>query len=259
MGILKIGDRLFSSDQVVSALVQYKLLETLVGQVVLDKVVEEISLSEQEVFHALVGPTDVAIPEDFHGFLAQWCQQKSVTPEYFSAVMLRDLRIEKFKEMGFANQIESEFLRNKLDFDQVEYSLIQMTDLLLAQEIYFQLRDDGASFEKLAQAHSLGSERVAGGWVGPVAMSTLPADVAMLFRSGAPKAIYGPMPVGDRFWIVRLEHLISARLTEATRSSLVNRLYTRWLQSQIQAVTSTPGAIAIQAETAQSAPVASLT
>jgi hypothetical protein len=260
MGILKIGDRLFSSDQVVSALVQYKLLETLVGQVVLDKVVEDIPLTEQEVFYALVGgATDAPIPEDFNGFLVQWCQQKSVTPEYFSAVMLRDLRVEKFKEMFFANQVESEFLRNKLDFDQVEYSLIQMTDLLLSQEIYFQLRDDGANFEKLAYTHSLGSERVAGGWVGPVAMSTLPADVAMLFRSGPPKAIYGPIPIDDRFWIVRLEHLTSARLTEATRSSLMNRLYSRWLQSQIQSVTSTPGAIAMQADASQPAPIASLT
>ncbi|MBI4781001.1 MAG: peptidylprolyl isomerase [Oscillatoriophycideae cyanobacterium NC_groundwater_1537_Pr4_S-0.65um_50_18] len=259
MGILKIGDRSFDSDQVVSALVQYKLLESLVGQVVLDKVVEEIPLTEQEVFYALVGATDAEIPEDFRAFLAQWCQQKSVTPEYFSAVMLRDLRIEKFKEICFGNQVESEFLRNKLDFDQVEYSLIQMTDLLLAQEVYFQLRDDGASFEQLAQQHSLGSERVSGGWVGPVALSSLPVEVAMLFRSGQPQAIYGPIPIGDCFWIVRLEHLTSARLTEATRASLINRLYDRWLQSQVRSVTSTPGAIAIQADASQAPPIASLT
>ncbi|HEY9638922.1 MAG TPA: peptidylprolyl isomerase [Coleofasciculaceae cyanobacterium] len=256
MGILKVGDRLFNGDQIMSALVQYKLLETLVGNVLLDEVIEEVPLTQQDIVYALVGSTNV--PEDFQGFLSQWCQQKSVAPEYFSNVLLRELRIEKFKEMFFGSQIESEFLRNKLEFDQVEYSLIQLTDLLLAQEIYFQIRDDDADFGQLAQQYSLGSERQSGGWIGPVAMSKLPPDVAMLFRSGETGAVYGPLPVGDRFWIVRLEHLSPARLTETTRATLMERLYTRWLNVQVQALISKPGAIAMQADSPQQSPVSSL-
>jgi PPIC-type PPIASE domain len=258
MGILKIGDRSFDGDQIISALVQYKLLETLVGHVILDKVVEEVPLTQQDIVYSLVGSTNVAVPEDFQGFLSQWCQQKGVAPDYFTNVLLRELRVEKFKEVFFASQIESEFLRNKLEFDQVEYSLIQLTDLLLAQELYFQLRDDEADFVHLAQQHALGSERQSGGWVGPVAMSTLPPDVAMLFRSGEQGAVYGPIPVGDRFWIVRLEHLSPARLTETTRATLMNRLYTQWLNGQVQALISTPGAIAVQSDSPQQSPVSSL-
>ncbi|NJR64985.1 MAG: peptidylprolyl isomerase [Leptolyngbyaceae cyanobacterium CRU_2_3] len=258
MGILKVGDRLFNGDQIISALVQYKLLETLVGHVLLDKVLEEVPLTQQEVVQSLLGSPNVEVPEDFQGFLAEWCQQRNVTREYFNNVLLRELRIGKFKENFFAHQIESEFLHNKLNFDQVEYSLIQFTDLLLAQEVYFQLRDDDADFGQLAQQYSLGSERLSGGWVGPVPMSTLPPDVAMLFRSGERGAIYGPVPVGDRFWIVRLEHLATARLTEATRETLMNRLYTQWLNVQVQALISQPGAIAMQADTPQESPVSSL-
>ncbi|NJO43665.1 MAG: hypothetical protein HC865_24585 [Cyanobacteria bacterium RU_5_0] len=229
---LKIGNHLLDNGQLISALVRYKILETLVGQVLLDDVLQQVPLTQQELFYALVGgANDASIPEDFNAFLAQWCQRQGVTPEYLNRVLLRDLRVEKFKQLYFGSQVESEFLRAKSDFDQVEFSLVQLTDLSLAQELYFHLRDDGADFSRLAQQYSLGNERQTGGWIGPVAMSTLPVEVATLFRGGQAGVVYGPVPVADRFWLIRLERLMAARLTEATRASLMNQLYRQWLVS----------------------------
>lgn len=244
---LKIGHRLLDGDQIISALVRYKLLETLVGQVLLDEVLQEVTLSREEVFYTLMGATDAAIPEDFEGFVTQWCKIKGVTIEYFKAVVLRELRLEKFKQANFADRLESEFLRIKSELDEVEYSLIQLNDLSLAQELYFQLRDDGVDFAQLARQYSSGSERQTGGWIGPVQMSTLPIEVAALFRNGQEGAVYGPVPVADGFWLVRLERLIAARLTAATRVSLMNRLYSQWLNAQVKAMIATPGMIAVQA------------
>ncbi len=255
---LKIGDRLLNSDQMISALVRYKLLESLVGQMLLDEVMKEVPLSKQDVFYNLVGATDAPIPDDFDGFLAQWCEHKGVTPDYFNAVVLRELQIQKFKQLQFANQVESEFLRSKADLDQVEYSLIQLGDLALAQEIYFQIRDDGVEFTQLAQRYSLGNERHAGGLVGPVPLSTLPLEVATLFRTEQTEVVYGPIPIADGFWVVRLDRFIAARLTDATRSSLINRIYTQWLHSQTRSVIDTPGTIAVQPEATEQPAIAQL-
>ncbi len=248
---LKIGSRLLDGDQIISALVQYKLLEPLVGHLLLDEVVKEVPLLKQEVFHTLVGESETPIPDDFEGFLTQWCQQKEIALEYFKTVMMREWQLQKFKQLQFDDQVESEFLRIKSDLDRVEYSLIQLDDGALAQEVYFQLRDDGVEFAQLAQAYSLGRERHAGGLVGPVAFSTLPIDVAALFHHQQTGIVYAPVPVGDRFWVVRLERVIAARLTEVTRSAVVDRLYTQWLQTQVQKVMDTPGAIAVQSNTTE--------
>ncbi|KAM3108023.1 peptidylprolyl isomerase [Phormidesmis sp. 146-33] len=245
---LKIGYRLMNGDQIISALVQYKLLETLVGHVLLDEVFKEVPLLKQEVFYTLVGVSDTPIPDDFEQFLTEWCQQKGVTLEYFQTVMMREWQRQKFKQLRFADQVESEFLRIKSDLDQIEYSLIQLDELALAQEVYFQLRDDGVEFAQLAQQHSLGSEKQTGGWVGPVSLSGLSIDLVTLFRNQQTGIVYPPIQVGDRFWVVRLERFISARLTEATRAIVMDRLYTQWLQMQVQKVINTPGAIAVQPE-----------
>lgn len=242
---LKIGHRRLDGDQIISALVRYKLLEPLVGQFLLDDVIQEFPLSKEELFRILAGGVEAPIPDDFEGFINQWCHYKGVTLEYFKAVMLRELQLEKFKQLQFTEQVESEFLRIKSDLDQVEYSLIQVTDLALAQELYFQLRDDQESFAELAQHYSLGREGEAGGWIGPVPLSTLPIEVATLFRSKHIGTVYGPIPVADSFWVVRLERFTAARLTEATRTQLIQRLYSQWLQTQIKTATETPGAIAV--------------
>jgi parvulin-like peptidyl-prolyl isomerase len=246
---LKIGDRQFHSDQLISALVQYKLLEPLIGQVLLDDVLKEVPVSRQELYQRLSGTQDTPPPEDFEGFLQQWCQHQGVTADYFNQVILRQFRLQKFQQLQFAHQIESEFLRLKADLDQVEYSLIQVLDLALAQELYFQLRDDGASFARLANRYSLSHERETGGWIGPVPLSSLPVEVAMLFRGQQPGVLYGPLPVADGFWVVRLEHYISARLTEANRLYLANRLYSEWLSQQTRQLIDTPGAIVVQPTT----------
>jgi parvulin-like peptidyl-prolyl isomerase len=243
---LKIGDRLFNSEQIVSALVQYQILEPLVGQVILDDVLQEVPLSEQELFYALAGSRNTPMPEDLESFLRDWCQQQGVTPDYFRRVVLRKLRLEKFKQLGFATQVESEFLRIKSTLDLVEYSLIQLADLSLARELYFQLRDDGADFTQFAQRYSIGKECQTGGRVGPVPIASLPIEVAKLFQCEPAGTICGPVAIEDRFWVVRLERLAIAQLTEATYSHLLNQLYSQWLQSQVKTLIATPGAIAVQ-------------
>lgn len=253
---LKIGNRLFNSDRLLSCLVQYKLLDTLVGQVVLDEALKDITLTKEEIFSSLVGVMDTEAPEDFENFLSQWCLHRQVSLEYFKAVVLRELHIEKFKQDRFANQLESEFLQMKPELDQVDYSRIQLNNLALAQELYFQLRDDGADFGQLAKQHSISRDRETGGLLGPVTLASLPDEIRDLFRNPELGVIYGPVPVGNEFWIVRLEQYYTARLTATTRTILIDRLFNRWLQNQTRAVMDIPGTIAVQSTPAEPVPAA---
>jgi hypothetical protein len=242
MSALKIGDRQLNSDQIVSALVQYKLLEPLVGQVLLDEVIAQVPITEPELFRAL-GGINTDFPDDFNEFVTQWCRRMEVAPAYFKGVILRELRVEKFKQLQFASQIEAEFLRLKPEFDQVEFWLLQMSDLSLAQELYFHLRDDGGDFAQLARLY--GDGRTVGK-VGPVAISGLPGEVVSLFQGGQEGVVCAPIKVGEHFWIVRLEKLIAASLTDTVRNNLLNGLYDRWLRTQVNRLMSQPGAIQMQ-------------
>lgn len=241
---LKIGDRLLDADRIITALIRYDLLDALIGQLLVDEAIEEFPLSHQEVFANLIGSSDLPMPDDFDRFLLQWCELKNVTPAYLTNVIVRQMQIEKFKQIQFAPKVESEFLHNKSSFDQVEYSLLQTNDFLLAQELYFQLCDDEVSFAELAQQYSIGSERETGGRIGPVPLSTLPEAIASQFRAQSIGVVCEPIAVDDRYWIVRLEQFTAAHLTDRTRDFLINQMYSQWLQSQVKALMNTPNAIA---------------
>jgi parvulin-like peptidyl-prolyl isomerase len=244
---LKIGHRRLNGDQIISALFQYKLFETLVGQVILDEVLKEVPLSQEELFQILVKDKDTSLPENLEEFIGQWCQQQGITLEYLHSVIVRQYRVQKFKQMQFADRVESEFLRIKPELDQVEFSLLRLVDLALAQELYFQLRDDGKDFANLAHQYSEGSERQTSGRIGPVPVASLPPEITALFQNNPQLGmIYGPVPIEDRFWIVKLDQYIAARLNQSTRTDLINRMYSEWLQIQVKQVIGTPGMIAVQ-------------
>ncbi|WP_088888817.1 peptidylprolyl isomerase [Leptolyngbya ohadii] len=256
---LKIGSRRLGSDEIIAALVRYKLMEPLIGQMLLDEAIESITLSEQELLRALAGKMHGGesnevpgeTPENFATFLQQWCEQAGVTAEYFQAVVLRELQVQKFKQINFADQVVSEFLKRKSELDQVEYSLLQLSERSLAEEIFFLLRDEGADFAQLVEQYSMvegdrtGSKQAMQGWIGPVSLSTLPLEIANLFRQGQPGAIYGPIAVADHFWVVRLERLILARLTDAVWLQLINGLFDRWLKAQVRSFLATPDTVEV--------------
>ncbi|WP_088893905.1 hypothetical protein [Leptolyngbya ohadii] len=271
---LKIGNRRLGSDEIIAALVRYKLLEPLIGQILLDDAIQEVTLTEQELLQALAGVSHSSPPDDLGAFVQQWCEQAGVTAEYFQAVVLRELQVQKFKQLYFSDRVVTEFLKVRSELDQVEYSLLQLDDLALAQELYFLLRDDGADFAQLVEQYSSGLEvdrfsnlnysqsdlnhnsdsdlnhnsnysQLKQGWIGPVSLSTLPVEIATLLRQGQPGAIYGPIAIADRFWIVRLENLMLARLTDTTWLQLLNRLFDRWLKAQVQSFLSTPDTVAV--------------
>lgn len=252
---LKIGNQLLTGDQLVSALVRYKLMETLIGQVVLDDVLQKAQqsqLTQREVFQALTGADGSQLPEDFEVFLDQWCQKQGVSPVYVKAVELRELQIKKLKKQLFSDQIEAEFLQRKKLLDQVEFSRIQLTDSALAEELYFQIRDDGADFALLAQQYSLGFERHSGGRIGPVQYSQLPSHIVTLFRSGKAGDLYAPVQVEESFWLLRLDRVILARLNDALRTELVERLFVEWLNNQVRSIVSLPNGVQFQGALPQS-------
>jgi parvulin-like peptidyl-prolyl isomerase len=241
---LRIGDRVLPPNQLITALIQYKLMDALIGQVLLDEAIQAIAISPEEVWQWVTRSTVTPPPEQIEAALAQWCADQGITSTYFEAVVLREWRVEKFKQQYFADHLESEFLHTKAWFDQVVYSLVQVNDAALALELYYQVRDDSVPFAALA-AYSAGSEREAAGYVGPVPLATVPTELRPLLQPGQEGLVQKPRPIGDRYWVVRLEQFIPARLTESTRHTLTNRLFDHWLQAKVAALRSIPDAIAV--------------
>jgi parvulin-like peptidyl-prolyl isomerase len=140
--------------------------------------------------------------------------------------------LEQLQRHWFATAATSLFLQRRANLDQVVFSLLQLDDAELAQELYFRLQAAEADFPQLAH-HSSGPEREQGGRLGPLSLSQLSPLVAGLLRRAQPGTVLPPVELDDgQILLLRLDLLMPARQSAAIESSLRQELYNSWLQGE---------------------------
>ena len=141
-------------------------------------------------------------------------------------------RLERFKRAVFEQEVELHFLEHKLDFDQVEYSLIRVRDENLAFELHQRLLEGEATFAELAPQFSEGPERESEGRLGPYPLSQAHEVVAEKLRISQPGQLWPPFFLVNIWLILRLERWDGARLNDERREEVLTALFDRWLDQR---------------------------
>ncbi|MEL4897260.1 peptidylprolyl isomerase [Crocosphaera sp. Alani8] len=231
--VLRIGNQDISSVELYPLLAQYRLLPQLAKEIVVDQAIssitctpEETTLSQQNFYQR----QKIADQNQ----LKAWLDHHGMTPEQLEKLTVRDLKIEKFKQLTWGDQLEPYFVKCKGQLDRVVYSLIRTKDPGVAQELYFRIQEGENTFSDLAREYSEGSEAQTGGLLGPVELNTPHPKIAQILAASRPGQLSPPTPVGDWWIILRLEKYVSAQLDDNTKQRLLNELFQGWLVSQIK-------------------------
>ncbi|NEP17783.1 MAG: peptidylprolyl isomerase [Leptolyngbya sp. SIO4C1] len=227
--VLQIGQTTLEVSELLERLQRYQLLPKLVKEVVIENSIEAIECTPEEAIDGFWKKQQVS-PDQRQA----WLQQRQMTEAQLLPAAIREGRLAKFKENAWGSQVESYFLQRKDKLDRVLYSLIRTQDASLAQELYFRLQDDEASFSQLARDYSEGQEAQTGGLIGPVELSVPHPVLARMLSVSQPGQLWSPTPIGEWFVIARLDKFLPAQMDEATRQRLLDELFQNWLQQQLQ-------------------------
>ncbi len=233
MEILKVGKQTFSLEEIIPKLAGYQMLPQLLREIIIDQAIAEVELIPEEAQQALVmfcNQNQISNENELQGYM----QGYGMSKEQLDQLMSRGMKLQKYKQMTWANKLESYFLKRKQDLDQVVYSLIRTKDAAIAQELYFRIQEEEQSFSDLALEYSEGSEAQTGGLIGPVEISTPHPVLNQLMRRTQPGELSPPTRAGDWIVIMRLEKYIPAQLDDAMRNRLLNELFATWLQGKVQ-------------------------
>ncbi|MEM7758331.1 MAG: peptidylprolyl isomerase [Cyanobacteria bacterium P01_A01_bin.40] len=221
--------------EIIHLITKYQLLPRLIGELIIDRAILSISITKEEInqtYQQFCRQQRITNDKE----LQLWLKDRHLILEQLKDLLVRKLKIAKFKQAQWDSQVDSYFHQHKSQLDRVVYSLIQVRDDNLALELYIRLREKETSFADIARQYSEGMRAETGGLIGPVDLGTCPAVWAELFAIAQTGHIYPPQKLGNSVVIVRLEQYIAAQLNNRMRQRLLNELFAAWLQKEIAVI-----------------------
>ena len=145
-----------------------------------------------------------------------------------------DATVEKFKKKIVKDRAAAFFKEHWEVYETVEFTEIAVASLPLAREILAQLEEKEATFEQLAQEHSIAKESKANrGYAGTQTRADLPAEVRKPIFDAKPGTIVGPLKVDKNYYLVRVERTKKAKLDDVTKEAIETRLFDEWIEAQV--------------------------
>ena len=241
--VLEIGERIYTSEDLVPLLSEYQILPKLAQEIIVDEELAKIECSPEEktlVYNQFCQQNQLITEEQ----VQSWLEQQRMTSQQLEKMLLKKLKLDKFKEANWGDQVESYFTKRKAQLDRVVYSLIRTNKAEIAQELYFRIQEKENSFRELAMEYSQGAEAQTGGLIGPVEINAPHPKIAQLLSTMKPGQIVPPTRVGEWIVIIRLENYLSAELDGAMRQRMLDSMFREWLNEEIsQKVSFLPGAV----------------
>ena len=231
--VLTVGEKQISHEELLPLLTKYRLLPQLAREILIDRALAEVAWTPEEqeqTKRQFIEQHHLQNQEQFQA----WLKRQEMSAEQLQQQLERQSKLQKFKEATWGAQLESYFLERKRQLDKVIYSLIRVSELGMAQELYFRIQEQESPFTKMAQQYSLGPEAQTGGLVGPVELGTPHPQIAQMLGTSQPGQLLPPTRIGEWWIIVRLEKLVSAQLDEPMRQKLLEERFQSWLRDQLQ-------------------------
>ena len=231
--VLQIGDTSLTGEQLIPLIGKYQLLPQIAKEILIESAIKDYEVTEAEYFegckrfyHQQRFTTDRE--------LDLWLQQQRLGREDLVDLINRQLRLIKFKTDKWETQVESHFCQRKSQIDRVVFSLIRVKEIDIAEEIYFRLVSQEASFVELAPLYSTGIEAHTKGISGPVELGKLEPVLANALMTLQPAEVLPPLQIGGWWVVVQLETLLPAQLNDEMRQHLTEELFNQWVYEEVQ-------------------------
>ena len=231
--VLQIGDTSLTGEQIIPLIGKYQLLPQLAKEILIESAIQDYEVTEAEYFegckrfyHQQRFTTDRE--------LELWLQQQRMGREDLVNLINRQLRLLKFKTSKWETKVESHFCQRKSQLDRVIFSMIRVKDIDIAEEIYFRLAAQEASFVELAPLYSVGIEAKTKGISGPIEIGRLDPILANALITLQPAEVHPPIKLNGWWIVMQLETLLPAQLDDEMRQHLTEELFNQWVYEEVQ-------------------------
>lgn len=210
---------LLHKNKLLKPLIRSEIANSILSEVVLDKDLKEKTIKD---FKAKAG-----IPSDNE--LKNWLKLNELNETDLENLALKDIKLNKYCEKEFNNNVEAHFLERKKQLDIVIYSLLRLKDFYKARELYLRISEKEEDFGDLATLFSEGIENATRGIIGPVPLEQAHPALVNTLRNSTPGEVQPPIQIDGSYLIVRVESLDTAHLDDFMRNKMRLELFNKWI------------------------------
>jgi parvulin-like peptidyl-prolyl isomerase len=233
----RLCQKVISGAELIELVQRYGLLPKLQRELIVDTELSTVICSQEEIFSAYKAfyhQHQINSDDD----RAAWLKHNHFSLKQFEHLVLKIIKLDRFKQTIFGHRVDSYFLQRKSQIDRAVYSLLRVKDVHLAQELFYRIQAGEADFTELVKQYSGGEEAEINGLVGPQEMSIPHPTLAQALLSLRAGEVAAPVQIADWFILVRLEKYLPAQLDKAMRGRLTDELYELWLQGEVKKLAS---------------------
>jgi parvulin-like peptidyl-prolyl isomerase len=228
--VLQTQDSQFPSDLILQQLSDSQLLPQLLRETIVEETIDRVAREYQ----IELTPT----PEEFEPL---YDQVAKITPfqgmnyEQLAAITTRTLKLQKFKQAGWGHKVSSYYETVKDRFQQVSYSILQVEDCLIAQELFFRVQSCEQSFSDIAIEYSQDRSAQNGGAIGTIFLKEVDPNIVGILIQLSPGELSTLFQLNGYYGFIRLNEMKLPQLDENMHQLLLDELFEDWLKTQLTA------------------------
>ena len=141
---------------------------------------------------------------------------------------LKKLSLDKF-----SSQAEKIFeIRKSYHYDQYFYSLLRNKNKSQIFEFYYQIEANESSINDLSKEHSLGSEKLKLGIIGPINLVNINPEIAEILKSSKDSIINDPIEIKNEWFLIQREKCVPAIYSKYYENKICMELLEKELEEE---------------------------
>ena len=218
--ILKLGDMLPN-------LVRNFLIYSIANEISIEKKIFETEIEEFYLKNNIINKND----------LEKILKIKGISEEELFYQIALPLKVVKFANQNFQDELKSYFLERKDFLDEYTFNIIRVKNKEIAFELYFRLDSEESDFANLSESFSYYSELYPKGLFGPRNLQGINPIIINKLMIASPGELIQPFQV-DEWWIIlKLIKKKNAKLDNPTSKMLLLEIFNKFINNLAENIT----------------------
>ncbi len=215
-----------------------EILEKIISRKIITEAVAEAGI-KVETEELQKGADNIRLVNQLHSANDTWAWLKkhSLTLDDYEEMVYNNLISGKLVTHLFADQVESYFFENQLNYTGAVMYEIVLDDEDLAIELFYAIKEEEMSFYDVAHKYIQDKELSRKcGYLGTVLRQDLKPEISAAVFAASPPQLLKPIITSKGVHLILVEEIIQAELDNGLRLQIMSELFGAWIKERIEQI-----------------------